>query len=104
MSLSGIHLTGFLASFYAGSHLGDRGEAFVRERFESGRGDADADPAVLFGNEDALLLQVGQPAAARVPVGMRDVRAVQRSDAGQITSVGHCEISFGIAASGRAES
>src|SRR3569623_1097282 len=74
----------------AGTQLGDHGlDAILVDGAQRGVGDAQLHPTVFAGDPEAALVQVGQPAATGLVVGVRDVVAGLHTLSGDLTYTGH---------------
>src|SRR5690348_8231880 len=77
----------------AGTQLGDHGlDALLVDGAQRVVGDAQLDPAVLAGDPEAALVQVRQPAAAGLVVGVRDVVTGLHTLSGDLANAGHDEL------------
>src|SRR5690242_1469960 len=74
----------------AGTQLGDHGlDAILVDGAQRGVGNAQLHPTVFAGDPEAALVQVGQPAATGLVVGVRDVVAGLHTLSGDLTYTGH---------------
>src|SRR5690349_23561276 len=74
----------------AGTQLGDHGlDAILVDGAQRGVGNAQLQPTVLAGDPEAALVQVRQPAATGLVVGVRDVVARLHGLSGDLTYTGH---------------
>src|SRR3569623_3645938 len=74
----------------AGTQLGDHGlDAILVDGAQRGVGDAQLHPTVFAGDPEAALVQVRQPAATGLVVGVRDVVAGLHTLSGDLTYTGH---------------
>src|SRR6185312_10989290 len=79
--------------FAAGTHLGNHGlDAILVDRAQRMVGNAQFDPAILAGDPEATFMQVGQPAATGLVVGVRDVVAALHTLSGDLTYTGHDDL------------
>src|SRR5690606_6220642 len=76
--------------FAAGAEFGQNAfDAVLVDGAQCLRGNLQLDPAVLAGDPEAALVQVGQEAATGLVVGMRDVVAGLHALAGDLAYAGH---------------
>src|ERR1700758_1359801 len=79
--------------FATGAQVGDHGlDALLVDGAQRLVGDAQFHPAVFAGNPEPTLMQVGQPAAAGLVVGVRDVIAGLHTLSDDLAYTGHDDL------------